>query len=539
MRRLLIVGTAACGALLAAVGTARQAPAQARAVPQLFQTGDRCQACHNGLRDAAGNDVSMGRDWRASMMAQAARDPYWQAAVRRETLDHPGAAGAIEHECSRCHMPMAHVTQVTSGGRGQVFANVPAAAAGPHAALAADGVSCTVCHQILKSNLGTRESFTGHFQVDTATPAGRAIFGPFPVQPALQRLMQSATRMRPEQATHIQSAEVCATCHTLFTHALDASGEVVGELAEQVPYLEWRHSAYRTTRTCQDCHMPLADGAAPIASTMGTPRPAVSRHTFRGSNFWMLTVLDRYRGELAVTAAPQELQDQARDSIEHLQRESSALAVERVSRTVERLVLDVVVKNRAGHKLPTAYPSRRAWVHLAVRDGGGRIAWESGAALPDGAIAGNDNDVNPLAFEPHYTQVTRADEVQIFETIMLDAAGAVTTGLLKGVRYVKDNRLLPDGFDKATAGHDVAVQGDAAADPDFTSGQDRVRYSIPVSASGPLSVEAELLYQSIGRRWAESLRARPSAETDRFVRYYGSLSAATVQRLATATVRVP
>ena len=60
------------------------------------------------------------------MMAHSAHDPYWQAGVRREVLDHPSAAPAIEHECSRCHMPMAHVTQVAAGVTGQVFANLPA-----------------------------------------------------------------------------------------------------------------------------------------------------------------------------------------------------------------------------------------------------------------------------------------------------------------------------------------------------------------------------------------------------------------------------
>lgn len=285
--------------------------------------------------------------------------------------------------------------------------------------------------------------------------------------------------------------------------------------------------------------MPLVQGAVPIASTMGAPRNGVSRHTFRGSNFWMLKLLDRYRTELAVTTASDEMQEQAQDSIAHLQRESATLALENVTRADGGMLVEVVVKNKAGHKLPTAYPSRRVWLHLSVRDANGRVAWESGAFTPDGSIAGNDNDANASAFEPHHVEITRADQVQIFETIMVDQHGAVTTGLLKGVRYVKDNRLLPDGFDKSTADGDVAVQGDAAGDPDFTAGQDRVRYRIPITGAGPVTIEAELLYQSIGRRWAENLRLRPAAETDRFVRYYGSMAAATVERLATASARLP
>ncbi|HSP69204.1 MAG TPA: hypothetical protein VLN48_15865, partial [Bryobacteraceae bacterium] len=56
-------------------------------VGPLFQTSDRCFACHNGLSTSAGEDVSIGFSWRPTMMANAARDPYWQSGVRREIID--------------------------------------------------------------------------------------------------------------------------------------------------------------------------------------------------------------------------------------------------------------------------------------------------------------------------------------------------------------------------------------------------------------------------------------------------------------------
>ena len=62
-------------------------------VPSLFVTSESCMACHNGLVTPAGEDVSIGVGWRGSMMANAARDPYWHAAVRRETLGPPDRLG--------------------------------------------------------------------------------------------------------------------------------------------------------------------------------------------------------------------------------------------------------------------------------------------------------------------------------------------------------------------------------------------------------------------------------------------------------------
>ena len=163
---------------------------------------------------------------------------------------------------------------------------------------------------------------------------------------------------------------------------------------------------------------------------------------------------------------------------------------------------------------------------MIVRDRDQRVVFESGAIRPDGSIEGNDNDADPARFEPHYTEVNRPDQVQIYEDIPGDANNHVTTGLLSATRYLKDNRLLPPGFDKQHANPDVVVIGEALSDSDFTGGGDRVRYSLPVGANqGPFTMEAELRYQPIGYRWANNLKQYGSAEEPkRFNRYYDSMS---------------
>jgi hypothetical protein len=100
---------------------------------------------------------------------------------------------------------------------------------------------------------------------------------------------------------------------------------------------------------------------------------------------------------------------------------------------------------------------------VTVRDRGGRIVFESGALRPDGSIAGNDNDADKTRFEPHYREITNADEVEIFESILGDVNGQVTTGLLNGVRYLKDNRLLPSGFARRFTGYYDAMASGATA----------------------------------------------------------------------------
>jgi hypothetical protein len=163
------------------------------------------------------------------------------------------------------------------------------------------------------------------------------------------------------------------------------------------------------------------------------------------------------------------------------------------------------------------------------------VVFESGAIRPDGAIAGNDNDEDGAKHEPHHLEITDPRQVQIYEAVMGDPQNAVTTGLLTAVKYLKDNRLLPKGFDKATASPDVAVHGHAASDVDFLAGGDRVRYVVDVSTiAGPLTVDVELRYQTIAYRWAKNLAGYAAPEPARFLGYYDAMAAGSSAVLATA-----
>lgn len=493
--------------------------AQQSAPHPVFATSDQCIACHSNMRDADGNDVGIGHAWRGTMMALSAKDPYWMAGVRREIAERPHLQEFIEDKCSVCHMPMARTMAVANGGTGKILKFIEDKAGPAETRLANDGVSCTVCHQISADNFGDRESFGGDYIINTITAQDPPIYGPFDIDAGRHRIMHSAAAFQPKKSTNIQKSELCAACHTLFTPAVDGSGSEIGQFAEQTPYLEWQHSAYAETTSCQDCHMPTT--TAPISSVLGEPRDAMSQHAFRGGNAFMLGILDSYRDELGVTTPSEDLQRSVAATTKHLQTKAASIEVMDTAVANGEAVFDIRITNRGGHKLPSAYPSRRVWLHVMVTDESGKQIFESGALNANGSIVGNDNDVDGGKYEPHYAEIASAEQVQIYEPIVADYRDDVTTSLLSGVRYLKDNRLLPDGFDKGTASDAVSVNGAAAGDEDFGGGGDTIRYRIAVGDDvSSVNVSARLLYQTIGYRWAHNLAAFDLSETDRFVRIY-------------------
>jgi hypothetical protein len=530
-----------CAVPPAESGPPSRAAGRARRDVPLFAHSAGCVACHNQIVSAAGEDVSIGASWRSTMMANSARDPYWQAGVRRETIDHPQHAEAIQAECASCHMPMTQKAAERSGHPSGVFRNLPGGgASAADRQLASDGISCTVCHQIGPERLGTADSFNANFVIVPPVNGVRQVEGPYAIDKGRQRIMRSVTGYDAVEAPHLRQSELCASCHTLITQALGPDGQVIGRLPEQMNYAEWRHSAFaEERRSCQSCHMPRAEGPVRISSVLGDYRDGLSRHLFVGGNAFMLRILNRHRDDLEVAALPAELEATAQATLRQLRHDTATVAVHDLIATGRTLSATIDVSNLTGHKFPTGYPARRAWLHVTVLDRGGRAVFESGAAGADGAIAGNDHD-GGAGFEPHYEEITSPDQVQIYESILGDADGRPTTGLLSATRYLKDNRLLPRGFDKATADPDVGVFGGAALDPDFAGSGDRVRYRVEVPPDqGPYTVRVELRYQTIGYRWAHNLDGYDAPEPRRFRGYYADLAKFSAELVAEASAAAP
>ena len=99
---------------------------------------------------------------------------------------------------------------------------------------AMDGVACALCHQVQDVDLGQEGSYSGQYTVDTdARAPDRPAFGPFPNP--FRQVMAMHVGYTPVEGPHIRTAELCATCHTLYTPYVDASGNVLGTVPEQTP----------------------------------------------------------------------------------------------------------------------------------------------------------------------------------------------------------------------------------------------------------------------------------------------------------------
>jgi hypothetical protein len=446
--------------------------------------------------------------------------------VAAELIENPQLRAVIEDRCATCHMPMARFMALERGETVEILGDNGLLTTGNDLhVLAMDGVSCALCHQIREDNLGGTASYSGQFTIDPELRApDRVIFGPYTVEDAQAGIMQAASGFRPEQGLHMTGATFCATCHTLYTPYVDATGEVVGEFPEQVPYFEWFYSDYRRTSSCQDCHMPEAQGGVKISNTSSVLRSPFALHTFVGGNAYLLEILKTFADQIGATATAAQFEATIARTRALLAEETAAITLDEVRISGSRLYVDVVLENLAGHKFPTAFPSRRAWIHLTVEDEAGQILFESGAHNPDGSIVGNANDEDPMQVEQHYLAIVQPDQVQIYEAILENTENEVTTVLLQAASYRKDNRLLPSGFEKAAPIEDIAVRGGAREDEDFLGGGDEIQYVIDLGeAEGTFTLTVELLYQSVGYRWVDNLRGLDAPEVTRFLGYYDAI----------------
>jgi hypothetical protein len=260
-----------------------------------------CAQCHNDLTDEKGNDVSIETAWKTSMMANATRDPFWQAKVKSELNRTPQLAKVIQDKCTRCHAPMANETARKNKDSVQaIFGDGLLNSHNPYYDLSSSGVSCSLCHQISpNAPFGTVAGYSGNFAIDVATTKkDRPIYGPY--KEVFTQPMRNFVSFTPTFSEHIKSSELCASCHDLSTPYTDENGTVLStntedEFPEQMPYSEWKHSQFSGTKSCQQCHMERSNGVV-IASRPGNTvkRDDFAQHSFLGANRLMLKILEDY-----------------------------------------------------------------------------------------------------------------------------------------------------------------------------------------------------------------------------------------------------
>ena len=483
---------------------------------EVFVTADGCGQCHSSsaralaMTSSTGHDISPHGLWQATVMANSARDPFWRAQIAAEVAADPERRDEVEAACLRCHAPM-HAHSRRLGGQAPL-----AVAEALQDPLARDGVSCALCHQIQAAGLGSEATFAGKPRIER----GRKVFGPF-AQPVAEP-MRTFANYEVVHGEHVQRSALCATCHTLLT---SHTGE---SFPEQTPYFEWQNSHFNdeggrtaTSRTCQECHM--ADlGGTRIARDPGggdfllPVRSPYRSHAFVGGNAFLLELLAQNREALAVPASAAALRTQARATRRQLAEATATIGIGALTRAEGELRFDVRIENLAGHKFPTGFPSRRAWLHVQVR-AGRRVVFDSGGYDRQGRILG----VEDAFAQPHATYVTEPDQVVVYELVAADADDRGTTRLTQMARRAKDTRLLPQGWRRdgpqAAATAPVGIGNDL----DFTAGGDTVNFAVPFEVFAPAAtVVAWLRYQTISPHWVDALRDVDDAACRTFVTLY-------------------
>ena len=184
-------------------------------------------------------------------------------------------------------MPMARYESKRAGGEGEVFAHLPFDHEKAGDRLAADGVSCSLCHQITQEEVGTRESFVGGFVIDPPTPTGeRHVYGPFKIEDGQTRSC-GRRRLSADRGEAHPAIGVVRDLPYAVSRRRWGRGQVDRRAARADAVSGVAAQRLQGKRSCQSCHMPVVQEDGADHEGAGRAAGGVSRHVFVGSNFFM------------------------------------------------------------------------------------------------------------------------------------------------------------------------------------------------------------------------------------------------------------
>ena len=514
-----------------AVAPTGKTPAMADFETLNFRGAAACASCHSAGVSKGGNgpDSStspvMVDQWSASIMSYGSKDPFWQAKVKSEVLRAPLHRDLIEGKCAPCHTPMAATEARIAGDPVLLFEDGFLDPDHPLHQAAMDAISCTLCHRIENSDtLGTDDGFSGNYTIAPVNaPVNRPHFGPY--ADTFDQPMAASVGLRNHFGEQINNSALCATCHNLKTPFLDAHGQIVGtDFPEQMPFSEWQRSNFASLEeptACQQCHMAVEDEGRLALKPPWLQDRGRASHAFVSANTEILSLLAM---ETALQGGDPSPLLASVDAGRELLARAGELRLLGVSLDHGILEFELLVDNSTGHKLPTAFPSRRVYLHTVVRDDSDEIVFESGDVMANGRIIGVDSDEDLSTYEPHHQTITPPDQVQVYEAILGSTDNDVTYTLLRAGRYLKDNRIVPAGFDPATVPEDIRPTGGCMDDPDFGSGHDEITYRIDDLGGPRYTVTVELRHQAIGYPYVMDLTEfSDDAVISRFLDLYAAV----------------
>lgn len=465
-----------------------------------------CATCHGSFDD----DVEPTFAWSGSMMANAGRDPLFEACMVIAEQDAEGSGDL----CLRCHVPKGWLE-----GRSTPTDGSQIQGSDRH------GVSCDLCHRMVDPVYAPGQS-----PPEDAAILADLVLGA-PTSPGGGRYVTdpTGTRRGPfadavcDQVAHPfltspfhRESSLCGTCHNVSNPAYenDGMGNYVANFDQPAAgfghgsimplertYSEWLNSDYNSpggvfapelggnrdfVSSCQDCHMRAVTGTGCNPSLFPTApvRTDLPLHDLTGGNTWIPTLIDDlYPGEVD----PLALADTVQRALFMLQNAAE------LDTFFEEGKLRVRVFNNTGHKLPSGYPEgRRIWLNVKFFDDNDNLVKESGAYDFGTAV------------------LTEDGEAKIYETKQgLDAAASVLTGLPVGPSFhfvlnnkaYKDNRIPARGFTNAA----YASFGGAPVDYSYADGQywDDTLYEVPGNAR---KARVTLYYQLASKEYIEFLR---------------------------------
>lgn len=490
---------------------------------EYFLHSQNCRTCHGfdsthyANVDAAGVSVNVFDDWESSMMANSAKDPLWRAKVSHEILINPAHANELQDKCTSCHAPMGHYTSFYKGNPHYTIADLELDSLG------LNGVSCVGCHAIGPDGLGSM--FSGQIPYDT----NRVLYGPY-TDPNMGP-MQLYVGMTPSYAPHMSESKVCSSCHTLLTNTADLAGNLTGgKFIEQATYHEYLNSSSASDNvTCQNCHMPRVDDSVRIANQYLNlpPRSPFNRHKFMGGNEFMVKLIKNNKAALGISVSDKNFDSTIAVTTRNLKLNTLNVDLLLDSVTQDSAFVRFKLTNKAGHKFPSGYPSRRAVVQVVAIDANQDTIFKSGLFTPEYALQNA-----PPSHQPHYTVINDETQTQVYEMVMGDVNGDKTTVLERAAITLKDNRLPPEGFVTTHPVYDtVKIVGEAETDPNFNkynggiegSGQDYVHYHIALSnVTTSFKILAKVYYQTVPPEWLQEMFAISSQPINDFKAMYNA-----------------